>query len=232
MLDQYWCTSKFKLIEIILIIFILFPVSGFSQEEDQEIEETENILDLSNLPYFLNDVMIIGGVNSSGIYWSNHFRDLTMAGGFNLGLEGFIPLGQVSFIDYGVHFAQRNFRHSQQNILIKNNHLDFPLYVSFMLPELRTIDWRFFLGTQFSYRLSSNLSENYSPFIMNDFQYDPQRFNRFDTGMTFGLSGEVGNFFFRARSYVGVSKLDRAEQGAMFSMMLEGGYFLFRNYRR
>lgn len=34
MLNQYWRTIKFITIEIILIFFLLIPISGFSQEAD------------------------------------------------------------------------------------------------------------------------------------------------------------------------------------------------------
>ncbi|EOZ93562.1 hypothetical protein A33Q_3508 [Indibacter alkaliphilus LW1] len=176
--------------------------------------------------------MLLAGFNSGNVYWSNHFRELRSSGGFQIGFEGFIPLGQITFLDYGIQYAQRNFKHGKQEILFKNHFLDFPIYASFMLPELRSIDLRFFLGTQFSYRLSSEQSEIY-PLLSNDsFQYDPTRFNRFDSGMTFGLSGEKGNFFFRLRSFVGISKIDRMDQGSMSAFFIEGGYFLFRGLRQ
>jgi hypothetical protein len=202
------------------------------EEEILEESEEDEVLTLSNLPYFLDDLMLIAGLNSSNVYWSNHFRELRSAGGFNIGVEGFLPLGQVSFIDFGIHFAQRNFRHGDQNLLFKNNYIDVPIYASFMLPELRSIDWRFFLGTQFSYRVSSNQSEDYFALSNDIFQYDIASFNRFDTGMTFGLSGESGNFFFRVRSFVGISRIDRNDQGGMSAFFIEGGYFLFRGLRR
>ncbi|MBW3466719.1 outer membrane beta-barrel protein [Arthrospiribacter ruber] len=232
-----------KNIQRVLLFLCLFVFlishSGLAQEieeESEEEDETEEPIDsdffLSNIPFFLYDVMITGGLNTSNVYWSNHYRELNPAGGFQIGLEGYFPLGQVSFIDYGVQFAQRNFRHGSQSILFKNNYLDFPLYASFSLPEFITIDWRFFLGTQFSYRLSTTQSEDYLLFNQDRFEYDPQRFNRFDTGMTFGLSGERNNIYFRLRSFVGISKIDRLDQGAMSSFNLELGYFLFRNYRQ
>jgi hypothetical protein len=239
---------KFK-VSFGLILLLVFGLTFFGSVSAQDIkveeeaaknEETkedsgEEDLDefsLSNLPYFLDDVMILAGVNSGNVYWSNHFRELRSSGGFQIGLEGFVPLGQVTFIDYGIHFAQRNFRHGRQDIVFRNNYLDFPLYASFMLPEFRSIDWRFFLGTQFSYMLSTSQSEEYLPGGFDDFQYDPSRFNRFDTGMTFGLSVERGNFFIRLRSFVGISRVDRMDQGGMNAFYLEGGYFLFRRFRQ
>lgn len=202
------------------------------EQKNQEEEQADVSFDLSNIPYFTNDLFLVAGLNYGGLYWSNYFKELRSAGGFSLGVEGYTPMGNMTFINYGLHFAQRNFIHGRQEILFSNNYLDMPIYVSFRLPEFQNIDFRFFLGTQFSYRLGSNQQSPYLPGNLDAFEFDTDRFNRFDTGMNFGLSGETGRVFFRLRSFVGISKLDRMEQAPLSAFFIEGGYFLFRNYGR
>jgi hypothetical protein len=223
-----------KNLYIFFIVILSFQVFDLlAQGDTLELQSTKiKQGKWSNLPYFMDDIMIIGGLNSSGIYWSNNFRELSYAGGFQLGVEGIMPIGNITFVDFGFQYAQRNFIHDVNSIKFTNHFLDFPVYVSFALPELRRIDWRFFLGTQLSYRLNSTQSGDYITIDPDFFQYDISRFKRFDLGMTFGLSGEVKDIYFRLRSFVGVNNLDNLEQGAMNSFYIEMGHFLFRKYRK
>jgi len=239
----YYLTSFFnplgndRIIKNIFLILILFssinPLVGQSDSlkvvYNGTIEKTKN---KGNLPYFVDDLMIIGGINRSGLYFSDNFRDLSYGSGFQIGVEGFLPLGNITFFDYGIQYVQRNFSHNQGDILFKNHFLEFPLYVSFSLPEFTKIDWRFFLGTQFTYRLSSSQSGTYDLLLPDTFTFDPERFKRFDGGMTFGLSGEANDIYMRLRSFIGVNNLDRDDQGAMNAFYIEVGYFLFRKYRK
>lgn len=216
-------------------ILLAFFHCGFlhAQENEIQLEKDGKKINNKSLPYFLDDVMIVGGINRSGLYFSDQFRELSYGNGYNIGFEGYLPLGKITFWNYGVHFSRRSFHHFQgSKVRFDNQYLDFPLYVSFGLPELKSIDWRFFLGAQITYRLSSNQNGEY-PILGEDFFYfELTRFKNLDGGMTFGLSGEAKDFFFRLRSYVGVNNLDDFDQGAMNTFQIEMGYFLFRKYRK
>lgn len=222
---------------ILILVLIMISINNFSMgqvdsltlADNLEIEKTRK---RNNLPYFMDDLMIIGGINRSGLYFSDNFRDLSYGSGFQIGAEGFLPLGNITFIDFGIHYAQRNFLHNINDIKFKNHFVEVPIYVSFSLPELTRIDWRFFLGTQITYRISSSQSASYDIVLPEIFNFDPERFKRLDGGMTFGLSGEVKDVYLRLRSYVGVNNLDRNDQGAMNAFYIEVGYFLFRKYRK
>ena len=222
----------------LLLVFLTFFWSSVqihaqdaSNEElaKEELEEKENTW--SNLPYFMDDLKVMIGFNRSGIYWSDQFRDLSYGSGLLFGIEGFIPMGNISFFHYGMHFSTRNFSHLSQ-VSFRTNHLDFPIFASFSLPEFRSIDWRFLLGTQLSARVGASQSGVYPIGPQDQFQFDTNDFKNFDGGMFFGLSAEKNDFYFRLRSYVGVNKLDRKDQGGMNAFYIDFGYFLFRRYRQ
>ena len=229
---KLFSNKNFPLILVICIIFFLIDDLNAQDVALSDEERVNEVKKRKDLPYFFDDIMIIGGVNRSGLYMSNEFRSLNYGNGFNIGLEGFTPLGKITFIDYGIHFTQRSFFHDRNSVQFRNNYLDFPLYVSYSLPELTSINWRFFLGTQFTYLLSSNQIGNYLNDSQVNFQFDPNRFKRFDFGLNFGLSAEVKYYFFRVRSYIGANNLDSSDQGSMNSFYMEFGYFLFRKYRK
>ncbi|MGY6741426.1 MAG: outer membrane beta-barrel protein [Cecembia sp.] len=202
-----------------------------AEDEQHDIQIEEKQSKWSNLPYFMDDLKVIVGVNRSGIYWSDQFRDLNYGSGVLLGLEGFIPMGNISFFHYGMHYSTRNFSHLDQ-VSFRTNHLDFPIFASFSLPEFRSIDWRFLLGTQLSARVGASQSGVYPVGPQDQFQFDTNDFKNFDGGMLFGLSAEKNDFYFRLRSYVGVNKVDRKDQGGINVFYIDFGYFLFRQYRQ
>jgi hypothetical protein len=227
--SKFWLSFLF--VNVLLVSF--FGRMLMAQEDDTSLQQEGNKIRNKQLPYFLDDVMLIVGLNRSGLYFSDQFRDLSYGSGYNIGAEGYLPLGKITFLNYGVHFSQRSFYHlPDSKVKFDNYYLDFPVYVSFSLPELKRIDWRFFLGTQLTYRLSSSQVGEY-PILGEDFfQFEVRRFKNLDGGMTFGLSAEARDFFFRLRSYVGVNNLDELDQGTMNSFNVELGYFLFRKYRK
>lgn len=233
---------KLKLFLLVLLAYTLFLVkaNASSVSDDNEGEKKwKKYGRLAQLPYFMDDIQLIGGLNTAGLYMSDNYRNLSYAKGFQFGLESYIPVGQIIFFNYGVHFSQRNFMYKDD--LFKNNFIDIPLYVSYELPVLKSVDLRFFLGWQFSYRLSSVSDQRYfeEGGSGNEY-YKVDDFNRFDTGWTFGLSGEYKSIFFRARSYVGLGGISPTTiidgktniKGTFNSIGLEAGYFLFRNFRK
>ncbi|WP_194774484.1 outer membrane beta-barrel protein [Pararhodonellum marinum] len=212
--------------------FLIIVQNAFSQTDTLTVKDEIKVKNWNNLPYFMDDLMLIVGLNRGGIHFSNEFKDLSFASGYQIGVEGFLPLGNITFFDYGIHFSNRNFIHNPQDILFESYFLDLPIYVSFSLPELRSIDLRLLLGAQFSSRLGTRQSK---PYVLNDpemFYYIPSQFKNFDFGMTFGLSGEVGDFYGRLRGYVGANNFYSQEQGAYSAFSIEMGYFIFRRYRK
>jgi hypothetical protein len=205
----------------------------------QEVEvpvSLESGWDWKKLPYFLDDYFFLFSLNQSGMYWSNQFRELSYGSGFSIGFEGYMPLERIAFLNYGIHFTQRNFSHNLENAIgVRSSYLDFPIFVSYELPELRRYDFRFLLGGQTNFRLKSRIIGEYSSAVIEDpnsFNYDVNLFRSFDLGFLFGLSAEYENIYIRARSYVGVNKLMETEQGSMNSFSLDFGYFLTRRFRR
>lgn len=220
---------------LVFLVFFCSYVQIYAQDASNE-ELTEEELEgkeskWSNLPYFMDDLKVVIGFNRSGLYWSDQFRDLSYGSGVLFGLEGFIPMGKISFFHYGMHYSTRNFSHLNQ-VTFRTNHLDFPIFASFSLPEFRSIDWRFLLGTQLSARVGASQSGVYPVGPQDQFQFDTNDFKSFDGGMFFGLSAEKNDFYFRLRSYVGVNKLDSKDQGGMNAFYIDFGYFLFRRYRQ
>jgi hypothetical protein len=226
-------------IKNIWLICLCFVFSNLSYGKNPD-SDNDKVLSISlykknklaSLPYFVDDIQIIGGLNYGGLYMSRQYQNLNYTGGFNVGVESLLPIGQIIFLNYGVHFAQRNFQY--RNSQFTNNFIDLPLYASYELPILKEIDLRFFLGSQFNYRLSSTNGEftAENPPQTDYFQFNTNDFKRFDFGWTFGLSGEYRSVFFRLRSFVGTRKLDIKDQGTMNTFNMELGYFLFRNFRK
>jgi hypothetical protein len=195
-------------------------------------------LNWNNLPYFMDDLMLVGGLNRTGIHYSNHFRQLRVDNGFNLGFENYVPMLPKAFLHYGLFFNHASIRYTatdDRNGTIKLNKLDIPVFMAYELPVFRQFDWRFFLGAQVSYRIGG-ASVNLPPAegittmpIVSAF--DPTRFQRFDLGMNFGLSMEYNSWYGRIRNFTGTRKLDVNDTGMLNSWHIEVGYFLFRNLR-
>jgi len=229
----------FLKIIILIIIFILFDfsthsLSGKTDSTYSRIPGLSKSFNIRKLPFIVDDIMLIGGINLSGIYYSNHYQNLKYSRGYQIGIDQYMPIDRIMFLSIGLHYSQRNFSHrTDTHIRFKNNYLDLPLYVSFELPELKTIDLRFILGLQGSMRLYSKQKGTYSDNTLeNNFTYTPSIFQKVDAGWSFGLSGEYRNIFFRMRSYIGINNLDKSEQGMMHSLNFDIGYFIFRPLRK
>lgn len=193
------------------------------------------------LPYYINDIYLIGGLNQSGIFWSYNHRDLSYSGGFQANIESYVPLMRKAFFNYGFGYAQRRFNHhvstinGRKQVQFVNHIIEIPLYFSYELPIIPDVDFRFLLGTQLSFRLNSSQRNPYpelTEMMPNQFIYDVAKFKNFDFGMLFGLSGEYKDFFLRFRSYVGVVNLTSTETGMFNSFYIDFGYFFLRNWRK
>lgn len=188
-----------------------------------------------NIPFIFDDFSLIAGGNTAGLYWSNNYKDLSYSAGYNLGIQAYFPLNRIAFFNYGVLFSQRNFSYSDANIKYRNHFIDIPLFFSYTLPVLQNYDCRFLLGTQISYRTSSDQIGEYSSLILDDpdyFKYDIGQFRKWDYGWTFGVSAEFNHFYLRLRSFVGLNKLMNTEQGSMNSFNIDVGYFIIRSLRK
>lgn len=184
----------------------------------------------------MDDTYIIGGLNYSGIYYSNHFRNLSYATGLMLGVEQYFPTKGKFFTSLGAHFSNRAFRHHtpQLNVVFNNLYLDIPLTFSYELPVFRSLDFRILLGTFVSARLASWSRSGYDKAYIDDssnFIYQTSDFKRTDFGWLFGLSMEHKNYLFRVRCISGWNNLDKKDQGMINGLSMEMGYFLFRDKR-
>jgi hypothetical protein len=216
-----------------LIFAFSFHVLELSAQNESKDPVFFSAADKSELQFFLEDTYLFGGINSSGIFYSNNFRHLSYIPGFNFGVEHYRPLKGKVFLSTGINFSQRGFLYHPAPFEVRahNYYLELPVQTAFEIPIFRHLDFRIFFGASAGVRThttsSSNLeslSETYSP----PFLYEPERFSRFDFGWNFGLSAEYNNFIFRFRSFSGFSKLDPKDQGMMNSFQFEVGYFLFR----
>jgi hypothetical protein len=222
-----------------IVFLFAFPLiasaSGSLSHKDEDGKKKSKKEEKSywhNLPYFMDDITLIAGLNYGGIYMSNHYREMSYASGFQIGVESYVPVARIVFVNYGLHYAQRNFQY--QGRLTQNSFLDFPVFASFELPELRSVDLRFLLGGQVSYRLSSKTENPFAqePSSTGVFPSKPDEYKHFDLGWTFGISGEYRSVYFRLRSYVGLNNIDPRDQGSLNSFHLDVGYFLFRGLRK
>jgi hypothetical protein len=198
----------------------------------QEISlEKSKKVDLGDLPFVFDDVMVVAGLNLSAVNFSNHWRDLSPVGGFHLGLESYIPVTDRAFFHYGVIYANRAFKH--QNIAVTNHLIEVPVTFAYELPEFIAIDWRISLGMQYGRILNSSLSKNYEQSGSDDFfQYDPNVMFRNDLSYVFGLSAEYRNIYLRMRIVTGNFKVMPNDTGMMAGFYLDFGYFILREFRR
>lgn len=191
-------------------------------------------LNWGNMPFIFDDLMIIGGINKSNIHYSQNYRELGDINGFNVGLEVYTPVWEKAYLHIGTQIARRGFTHTMHSVEFRTTHIDIPMFLSYELPPFPKYDIRLLIGSQFSFRTSTNQIGGYSTNStnINDFHYKPDDFRDFDWGMTWGLSGEINKFTLRLRSYIGLTKVVRSDQGMNSAFMIEGGYFLFRGMRK
>lgn len=231
--------SDYYKIIFALIFSIIANTQIFSQETTSEVvfEDSGNQISekkKKKLPYFMDDVMVVGGINQSGLYFSNNYRNLAYQTGFNIGFEKYFPMPRVLFISTGVHYTHRNLRHKVNNVIFINRYIDLPAFFTFALPEFRKVDFRFLVGTQLSFKLNSKQVNQYtSDNISNDAvtTYSKSDFNVFDIGWVFGASAEYQNFIFRLRSNIGTTNFIKRDPGSFNTVTFDVGYFIFRPFR-
>lgn len=208
-------------------------LSDAISETDAEEKTFFQRLKAGQFPYFLDDVMFIVGLNRSGLYYSQHYRDLDYKGGFTIGLEGYSPVFDKATFHYGIIFSQLGFYQKSSDITFDTYHLEFPVFLAYELPAFRQFEWRLIIGSQINYRVGSDQSGPYMVFNPEEtFIYNTRGFRRMDWGFAFGLSAEYNNFYIRLRSFSGVVKLVRQDQAMMNSWTMEIGYFIFRGLRQ
>jgi hypothetical protein len=227
--------KKYKVL-IILFSGILFCSVNHAQEI-YENPETENqtTLKKTRLPFFMDDIMLVGSINQSGVFFSSNYRNLGYQTAFTVGAEKYLPMPRILFISTGLHYSQRNLRHKVNNVIFTNHYIDIPAFFSFEIPELKSIDFRFLVGTHISFKLKTNQINEYTSDNLNNHEiikYSPSDFNLFDIGWTFGVSAEYKNILFRLRSYIGTTNIIKGDPGSMNSINLDIGYFIFRPFRK
>lgn len=201
-----------------------------AREKSKKKKEAGKI-NWNNLPYAFDDITFMVGISNSGLYYSNHYRELSFKPGFIIGAEDFFPVFNKAFLHVGLKYAQLGFEHTPYNVVFTTHNIDIPLFLSYELPELRSLDLRLLIGSRFLFRTGSTTQGTYpnSPDIT---RLNPTQFSNFDFGFVFGLSAEYKNFYFTARGYTGFIKLIPSDTGMNNSFSLEVGYFIFRNLRK
>ncbi|MBX2946553.1 MAG: outer membrane beta-barrel protein [Cyclobacteriaceae bacterium] len=188
-------------------------------------------IDWNNLPYSFDDMTLLVGINTSGIYYSNNYRELSYITGYSIGVEDFIPVFERAFFHFGLKYTRRGFEHSDYHVKFKTHNIDVPLFLSYELPALRMNDLRLLIGSQLVFRTGSTTEGAYtSP--GDYYRYYPTQFSNFDFGFMFGLSAEFNNFYTTVRSFSGFVKLMPDDTGMNSTFSLEVGYFIFRNLRK
>lgn len=182
---------------------------------------------IKNLPYLMDDLMLIGGLNQTTLAYSKEHRNISYQGGFQIGIENYTPLTEKSFMHFGLMYAQRGFRLNENKFY--SHRLEIPLIFAYELPEFRQFDFRFLIGTQVSAQISSSESGEFLDHL--DYRYRSAEFNAFDFGFTAGLSAEYGDFYLRCRTYFGANSLVKNDSATLAFFQFELGYFLFRRYR-
>jgi hypothetical protein len=243
----------------IVVLFILFTngithaqvdtIGGLSTEVDtitdvdtavspSFLSRTLGVIPWHNLPFVFDDIMVVGGINQSGLHFSNQYRELSTIGGWQLGAEGYYPIGERLFLVTGAGYAQSGMQHAEHDVRIRFHQINVPVLFAYELPVLRSFEWRLFLGTQFSYTTSADQSGVYPEDGMM-FRYNIDDINRMGFGFTFGLSWEHRDFYLRLRGYMGMVKrftnlhpeTQIGDTGMMQTFQIEFGYFLFRPLR-
>lgn len=191
------------------------------------------------LPYFIDDIYIAGGLNQSGLYYSNHHRNLNFSGGFQLYLESYLPLMRKAFVHYGFGYAQRRFNHSithneeRTTHQVINHFIEVPLYVAYEIPMFSKVDTRFFVGTQLNFRAGSKLRNDYELDLPEtQYRFNPNQFKWFDAGFLFGLSAEYKDIFMRFKGYFGANNLQTPDTGMFSAVYIDFGYFFLRGLRK
>lgn len=194
---------------------------------------------LDNLPYFYDDVMVIGGLNMSSLLFSNRYKELGIRRGWSLGVEGYYPILERAFLVSGINFEQVGFSHKEYDVNFTLSHINIPILVAYELPALRDFDWRLFLGTQISFYTGGQADNEYGD-VGDVFRYSPDDLTPFDFGFSFGLSWERTNYYLRLRGNFGMMKrfttlhpeTGVGDTGMMQTFQIEFGYLLFRPLRK
>lgn len=203
---------------------------SFNRKNQLATQKENSFINWSNLPYFMDDLMFIGGLNRSGLHYSNEFRNLRVGNGWNFGIENYYPLLPKTFFHYGLNFSRHTFTHYNFDIQLRQ--LNVPLIMAYELPVFRNFDFRFLLGGQLSffrrggYNIPSTVTPQDGILIFDGYDYQ-----RFDLGMCFGLSMEYNDLYGRIRNYTGTRKLIPNDTGMLNSWHIEIGYFPFRKLR-
>lgn len=205
---------------------VLIPIQ---QNKDTVVNRNgKKKFQLNNLPYIMDDLMFIGGLNQTTLAYSIEHRDINYGGGFHFGAEAYLPILEKAFMHFGVSYVMRSFSISDRRYMMHN--LEFPLIFAYELPEFRRFDWRFLLGFQVNGNINSTERGDFESGNGN-YRYRADAFRTFDFGLTAGLSGEYRDFYLRFRTYIGTLSLIEKDSATTAFFQMDFGYFLFRKFR-
>ncbi|MFN3528492.1 MAG: outer membrane beta-barrel protein [Bacteroidia bacterium] len=230
--------------------FMLEPVSGnphgvvdtntvaLENRKKRLLRKRLDEMNRNQLPFFIDDIMLVGGLSATNIHYSNEFRHLSMRSGFNFGIENYFPLLPKAFLHYGLHYSRANISYQPLDATRANisfGRIDIPIYMAYELPVMRQTDFRIFLGTQLAFRTGSGSIDFPAGFAQPPYPsvyvLNSDNFQRFDYGLNWGLSMEYDKWFWRMRSYIGTRRLFSNDTGMFSAFYLEGGFFLFRHLK-
>lgn len=221
---------------VIGVVLCFSSLVGYSQEAPQsDTTEFTFGIDFSRKSYLLGDLAVIVQGNRSGVGMSRVFRELGFSNGFGMSIESYAPIMPMAFLNYGIGYSNKGFRFSpdelDSDVHFRMNFIEVPLFLSYELPELRAVDFRFLIGTQLSYMFGANQNGDYSPSLLENRTlhiYDAENFTPFDFGLLFGMSFEYKAFYLRFKGVVGTVMLDAPNTGQFNAFSLDVGVFPFR----
>lgn len=220
----------------VIVLLCFFAFAGNAQDvSNSDTTDFAFGIDFSRKSYLLGDLAVTIQGNRSGVGMSRAFRELGFNNGFGVSIESYTPVMPMAFFNYGIGYSNKSFRFSPEeqdvDVHFKLNFIEVPLFLSYELPELRSVDFRFLIGTQLSYMFGANRHGEYSTSMLENrtlHVFNEENFTPFDFGLLFGLSFEYKAFYLRCKGVVGTVMLDAPNTGQFNAFSLDIGVFPFR----
>lgn len=219
----------------------MFNFSVFSQEDKSIPKNSQKVsfekqTKSKELPFFFDDLMFSVGANYGGVFMTKFKDELSYRPGFNMGIEHYQSVEKKVFLNYGLFYSAKNFRHHAfNNIDFRINSIEGLVFLAYEIPAFEEIDIRFLAGVHFNYFASLSSSQ---PYILDELltesihKYQNENLKKLDYGLFVGVSAEKRNYYFRVGTTIGNTNVVRNDQGMYNSIHLSFGYFMFRNMRK
>ena len=243
-------TSQIPPIDSSIFIYKIFDLDKFNEialakaKKDslelipQDIESIRTLkignLDLRNLPYEFDDIMLVVHGNRTGLQFSKDYKNLNYSNGFGIGLEAIVPVVEKIFFHYGLIYSSHNFTQNSgvNELRFNQQFLEVPTMFAWEMPIFRQWDWRIHLGANTRYMLKAQRTSGEYIEGENWVVFDENEFWRWDLHFNFATSIERYNCYLRLRGTFGTFPLFSGATESRAGFYLDFGYFLFRNLRR